>query len=253
MSWFRKSKKTVSVEFIENGTNNPFAVSEVPIEQLPDTFELETNLEIGQQLWSVAQAIPNKKEEFSGTGKLKVFLNKIETIDPKELLFSLPTINDSLFETEPATSENLFSVREDDWRQMEFISKKYESEIAKEIKSVVEIYENHKVGIGFDEVHIRKLIEQPLYDENINISVFVQDFILVKKYDGFGVEKHQAKHSFAFQIAEEVIFYGQANNDGRIIFLCCEGNKNLEQTVEKIIKKYDVVFVDWCGAKVISK
>jgi hypothetical protein len=36
MSWFRKSKNTVTVEFIENGTENPFAISEVPIEQLPD-------------------------------------------------------------------------------------------------------------------------------------------------------------------------------------------------------------------------
>lgn len=253
MSWFRKSKNTVTVEFIENGTSNPFAVSEVPIEHLPDTFELETNLEIGQQQWSVAQAIPNKKEEFVKTGKLKVFLNRVQTIDPKEILFSLPTINDSIFETEVTKGENLFSIHEDDWRQMEFISKKYNSEINMEANAIVEIYENHKVGIGFDKVHIRQFIEQPLYDENINLESFIQNFNVIKKYDGFGIENNKATNSFAFRIIEDVIFYGQTDNNSQIIYLCVKGNENLEQTVENILTKYDIVFVDWCRVKIIGK
>jgi hypothetical protein len=252
MSWLGKSKNTVTVEFIVNGTSNPFAISEVPIEQLPDTFELETNLEIGQQQWSVTQAVPNKKEEFTKTGKLKVFLNKVQTIDPKELLFSLPTINDSIFEIETTTSGSLFSIHEDDWRQMEFISKKYDLEVAQEMKSVVEIYEQHKIGIGFDQVHIRKIIEQPLHDEKINFEVFIQNFNVIKKYDGFGIGNNKAKDSFAFQIEEGTILYGQAPNSGGISFLCVAANENSKQSIEEIAEKYNLIFVDWCRAEIIN-
>lgn len=250
MSWFKKSKNTVTVEFIENGTTTPFAVSEVPIEQLPDTFELETDLEMKDQHWRVIQATPQNKEEFSKTEKLRIILDKVQMIDPQELLFSLPTINDEISETENVSTENLFTIHEDDWRQWEFISKKYILELKQELEAVIEIYENHKVGIGFDKVHIRELIKQPLIDKSIKIEEFGQTLNITKKSDGFGFAgSGKVKDSFAFQIAEGMTFYGQTNND-LITVLCVQNNNNSIQIIEQIARKYEIVFVDWCKAEV---
>lgn len=240
------------VEFIENGTEKPFAVSDVPLEQLPDTFELETDFEIEQQHWKVVQANPQNKEEFSKTGKLRIVLDKIQMIDPRELLFSLPTINDEIPATENVSIDNLFTIHEDDWRQSEFISKKYNSEIKQELSAIVEIYEKHRAGIGFDKIHIRKSIISPLIDKNIKIDEFNRKLNITKRSDGVGLRGGgKVKNSFAFQIAEGTTFYGQTEN-GLITVLCVRSDENSVQLIKQIAEHYEIVFVDWCRAEAIE-
>lgn len=252
MSWFRKQKNTVTVEFIENGTENPFARSEVPIEQLPDTFELETDFEIREEHWKVVRAIPQNKEDFSKTGKLRIIVDKIQMIDPRELLFSLPTINDEISETENVSIDNLFVIHEDDWRQWEFISKKYNPEIRQELSAIVEIYEKHRVGMGFDKIHIRRSVVNPLIDKNIKIEEFEQMLDITKRSDGFGLAgRGKVKNSFAFQIAQGTTFYGQTEN-GLITVLCVQNYEDSIQLVKQIAEQYEIVFVDWCKTEVIE-
>lgn len=252
MSWFRKPKNTVTVEFIENGAKNPFSISEIPIEQLPDTLELETDPEIQEQHWRVVQAIPQDKKEFIKTGKLRIILDKIQMVDPRELLFSLPTINDEICETENVPINNLFVIHEDDWRQREFISKKYDLEIKQELNAIVEIYEKHRVGVGFDKVHLRGSIANPLTDKNIRFEEFNQGLNITKISDGFGLAGGgKVKNSFAFQIAPETTFYGQTEN-GSITVMCVQGDENSIQSIRKITEQYSIVFVDWCKAELIE-
>ena len=249
MGWFSKQKNTITVEFIESGNEIPFAVSDVPIDQLPDSFEIETKLDIGEQQWMVAQAIPTNKTEFVKSGKVQVFLNKIEMINPKNLLFSLPTINDSLFQSENVNStENIFQIHEDDWRQVEFISTNHQSKITDELNSIKEIYRNHKKGDGFDKVHIRNLIEQPLISENIKLQELIENFRIAKKFDGFGLlnTKSRARNGFAFQTDSENIFFGQVSEDEKVLFLCLANNEVSTETLRKLIDIHNVVFVDWC-------
>jgi hypothetical protein len=252
MSWFRKSKNTVTVEFIANGTEIPFAISEVPIEQLPDTFELETDLEIEEQHWKVIQAAPQNKEEFSKTGKLRIILDKIQMMDPREILFSLPTINDEIAETENDSIDNLFVIHEDDWRQQEFVSPKYNAEIRQELSAIAEIYEKHRIGIGFDKIHIRSSIASPLIDKNISIEEFNQRLNITERFDGCGLAGGgKVKNSFAFQIADGTAFYGQTEN-GLITVLCAQLDENFIQSIKNVAEHYKIVFVDWCRAEVIE-
>ncbi len=51
MFGFGKLKKEVSVEFIEQGADEVFAGSVIPKDQLPEAFEINTTLDIGE-LWS---------------------------------------------------------------------------------------------------------------------------------------------------------------------------------------------------------
>jgi hypothetical protein len=226
----------------------------VPIQQLPDTFEIETELDIRDQKWTVIQAVPSKKEDFGKTGKLRLILSKVQMVDLKNILFSLPTINDGIFDLETTLSGNPFLFHEDDWRQIEFVSKKYESKIAEEIRLIVEIYENHKEGIGFNKIHIRKLIEKPLIGENLNLPALRGKFNILKEYDGFGVGNgtRKAKNSFAFQLDNDIVLYGQINENDDIVFLCVEGSEKSSESVRKIVEDYNIIYVDWCRAETFT-
>ena len=248
MSWFTKTKDTVTVEFFENGQTVPFAVSEVPPQQLPDTFEINTELNLKQQDWCVVQALPALKKDFIKTGNLKVVLSKILTIAPKELLFSLPTLNNSLFELEGWSGKNLLFIHEDDWRQNEFVSKKEELNITQERKAIAAIYNNHQVGIGFTKVHLRELIELPLIDSAIHLNELSQFIDVSKKYDGFGVANTEgrAKDSFAFTTIEGAEFYGQTDITGKVIYLCVTDSQISSKSISEIENKYNVALINWC-------
>lgn len=47
MFGFGKDKSVIQVRFYEGKSETPFAVSNVPIDQLPDTFEIDTTMHLG--------------------------------------------------------------------------------------------------------------------------------------------------------------------------------------------------------------
>jgi len=66
----------------------------------------------------------------------------------------------------PSSACDLLPIPEDDWRQIEFISKDQKSSIDTEIDSINYIFE-HKIHKGphyvsFKEIRVRRLIKQPL-------------------------------------------------------------------------------------------
>lgn len=75
----------------------------MPIDQLPKTFEIHTTLDLGEEKWSVVS-------------KQMVILAKTQLIDPKDVLFSLPTISNDIGELiDTDTLENVLILHEDDW------------------------------------------------------------------------------------------------------------------------------------------
>lgn len=255
MGWFSKKKNTISVEFYERGASIPFAKSKVPIEQLPDSFEIQTQLEIKEKPYNVIEASPALKTEFAKTGKLKIILQEVQIMKTNELLFSLPTVSNSLFAMETASSgENLLLIYGDDWRQIEFISASQIDDIKREIELINAIYEHHRVSIGFDQIHMRELIEHPLLDAKINLEELKRELAITKEYDGFGVadEKSKAVNGFAFQVADGFTFYGQAEN-GFVSFLCIYEPVDSNESIGKIIDKHNLFYVDWCACEVFSK
>jgi hypothetical protein len=85
MAWFSRK---VTVEFIDEADGAVFASSIMPVDDLPDSFEIDTTLHLGESDWSVVRAEPLTKKEFSKTGKLRIRLRKIETMDPNAIGFS---------------------------------------------------------------------------------------------------------------------------------------------------------------------
>jgi hypothetical protein len=165
MFGFFKDYKRIQVGFYKVGADKAFAPSDVPIEQLPDTFEIDTTLHLGSADWAVSKAVPPTKAEFRKSGKISLYLYQPKTanVPVSELLYSLPTISDSLPDLVHTKSlENILVVHEDDWRQIELISTRHADAVRQELASIQDIHAKHRAGSGFTTLHVRKLIIAPL-------------------------------------------------------------------------------------------
>ena len=65
----------IHVEFINVKDKSLIAVSDMPPEQLPDTFAINTTLEMMNRKWVVENTDPIEKSKFLQTRKLRVFLS----------------------------------------------------------------------------------------------------------------------------------------------------------------------------------
>jgi hypothetical protein len=257
MFGFTKKHSTVTVEFVESGQNKPFAASKVPIAQLPDSFEAATTLDIADKKWSVVDAAPKNKTEFEKSGKLRVVLAPLQMMNPKDILFSLPTINDRMFPVRKVSSlEGMLVIHEDDWRQIEFVSEKLTSDVEKEIQSIRSIYETKRKGMGFTGVHIRKLIEQPIDEDTLPYDAVKKHFTITKEFGGFGGQADGqmgiAENGFAFETTDGHRFFGILSQKRNVVFLCMAGADGFNEECKDLMKSFHLLCVDWCKGQVVT-
>lgn len=99
MSWF-SSKVTMTL--VDATTGVAFASFEASPDDLPDSFEINTTLHLGDEDWSVILAEPDTRAEFTKSGKLTLRLHKVQMVAPEALSYSQVDIterfndNDSL-------------------------------------------------------------------------------------------------------------------------------------------------------------
>ncbi len=85
MSWFSRK---VKVTFIDETTGVSFASSNISPDDLPESFEIDTILHLGDGDWSVIHAEPQTKTEFTKSGKATLRLQKVDMMDPEAMSFS---------------------------------------------------------------------------------------------------------------------------------------------------------------------
>lgn len=251
----KKKHKTIRVEFVRQGESAPFLRSDVPIDQLPDTFEIDTTLHIKDDEWQVVQANPPQKNEFRQTGHVKVELAKYEvtTIDPNQLLFSLPTISDALPEQESAHSlENVLVCHEDDWRQVELISQVQQDAISLEFSDIIDIYRHQRKEFGFVQLHPRQRIPQPLNDHMLTLDALKQAFNIEHVYSGVAFNRVAASivDGFALRTASGWTFWGQTDAKGHIVTLnLLRGPEAQVDTLcvdmDRFLADHQLLLVDW--------
>ena len=254
MLWFGKKHDKIKVEFVESGKDKPFSVSMVPIGQLPESFEVATTLDIADKKWSVVDATPKHKSDFERSGKLRVVLSPVQMMNPQDILFSLPTINDRMCVLQKTNSlDGMLVIHEDDWRQVEFVSEKLLGVVETEITSIRAIYETKRKGAGFTRVHVRKLIETPIDDGVIAYPALKNLFTISKEFSGFGIYSHMAvaERGFAFETKNGLRFYGVLSPKGKVVFLCLANTDGFADKCGDIVKTFHLVGVDWCKCQTI--
>ena len=91
MGWFSRN---VVVNFIDDATGVAFAKTEMPPADLPESFEIETTLQLGEDNWSIVHAEPKTRAEYSKSGSLTLRLRKIEMVTAESLSFSQLDVTD---------------------------------------------------------------------------------------------------------------------------------------------------------------
>lgn len=267
MFGFGKDKGVIEVKFYEGKSEVPFAASNVPIEQLPDTFEIDTIMHLGEDDWRVLGAEPAEKTKFKKSGKLNLYMAKSEItqIDPNELLYSLPTISNDIAGVENTESlENVAVFREDDWRQFEFVMSSYEPTIDEELGHIKNIYESHREGVGFKKLHLREKIVTPLEDSSLTLSLIEESFDIVKKYNGVAFNNAAATivGGFALQTKSGWLLWGQASESGNVLALNVSQTREsniagISDKIDKFTEKHSLYLIDWprlfwCGPKKLN-
>lgn len=246
--------KTVSVQFIDASSNRVFATSEMPLDKLPETFEVQTNMFINDEEWSVEEAIPAHSKDFIQSKKLTLKLRKIEYVDPKNILFSLPTISNELPQR---SNESIYKdfehvTIEDDWRQMEFLKKSVVSKIEVEINEIEKVKQEDRIEVesgfsAYKNCHIRGTIGEP------HLEIPLEKLKRILKTEEIGslkIKNEFVKDGFALK-SEFSTFYGIEEN-GIVNQLCVGGyTENTPKDIDEIVQAFNLVFVGWVTCLVI--
>jgi hypothetical protein len=262
MVGFKKKPPEIDVEFYERGQLNPFARASLPIDQLPDTFEIDTKFSIQDEEWWVSNARPLTKKEFRKAGWLQVFVYKPVTgmISVDKLLFSLPTISDDIAGLEQAASlENVLVVHEDDWRQQELVSREFVDAIAAEMESISQIYETQRSGKGFKKCHLRSSIPLPLRNVCLTLTDLKSRLGCAHDYRGVAFSNMAATitNGFAFKSEDGSVLWGQTSENAEITILCIQypapDSLDLSKagTMDSLLAEFDLYFVDWVDELVV--
>lgn len=250
MGWLTKKVKTT---FIDDETGSTVAVTKMVPEDLPETFEVQTTMHIGDVEWEVVSASPQTRTQYAESRCLTLRLRKIERIDPASVLYSLPAICDGI----PALGDNPVStddcmLHEDDWRQLELVARENAEEIEEEILAIQEIHEHHSVDVGWNHVHCRSKPDPP-----IPASFGVQD---IRRFFGSNVPIRGVTYigaqttiatGFSIKPCDGLTLYGLSPNDGVMVLgIVKETRKSVPDAMianlSSLAREYELDLIHWC-------
>ncbi|HZS86868.1 MAG TPA: hypothetical protein VFE42_05175 [Chloroflexota bacterium] len=251
------SETMVHVQFVDAATGRVFAETDAPLSLLPQSFEAETQLEFSGQQWDVVAASPLTAELFAQSRSLVLTLRRARAaqIDPRAVLFSLPTICDAIPHLAPGTTKvdkHIFVFHEDDWRQIEFISRDHAAEMQEELRAIRHVYKAASIGPGFRAIHVRQRIATPL---RLPWSAVLSAFPDARAYDGIAYRQAAGliEGGFGLDVAGITLFGQQ--HDAIVYALCLAGapTQGTEEAWNRRLKPWmaghDLLLVDWCRCK----
>jgi hypothetical protein len=155
--------REIHVSFVDARSGALVGETKLESTALPESFHAETTLSLGDKEWSVVSAEPATRPAYEASGVLVIRLHPVERIDPKKILFSLPTINDELPVSDgPPVDGSEVVLQEDDWRQCELVVTDLRREIDSELEAIRKILESERAGVGFRNLHVRTGVTAPL-------------------------------------------------------------------------------------------
>jgi hypothetical protein len=230
-------EQMIRVVFVDAASGAEFGRAGIAPDELPETFGPGTTLMLGGDDYVVEQAEP---AGFRAAGALTLTLRRVEAVDPQELLFSLPTICDTV----PA-AEQLGELHEDDWRQIEFVAEGLRDVVETEFGAIRAIYE-HEAEFdaddsltGFRRLHVREHPAAPLPGP-VSRERLLALLPAGEHTDGPG--------SFARTIGP-VLVYGLSDADAVTVlgvqFSGAPGTA-LAGPLREVMTTFHLALVDWC-------
>jgi hypothetical protein len=243
---------SVHVRFLSAEGEALLGEVDLPAEQLPESFEARTTLQLGEQTWEVVRAEPLTRAEYARTGALTVVLHplQVDQVPVEKLLYSLPTICDTLPAIAPASSKlgkRVLEMHEDDWRQVELVSSALRATVLAELEGVRRAL-GTRAQVGFRELHLRREPAAPLAGHRLGKGDLVQG----AGFDGVAFAGAAGLVAGGFAVdAGDYVLYGI--DDGGITTLGVHGARpDAAVALAELCARHKLLLVDWCGARVIG-
>jgi hypothetical protein len=240
--------RRIRVTLIDDRSNTIIGVTELTAEELPPAFFASTTLRLGEQEWSVVSADPLTRVEYCECRRLALRVRPLEYSNAGELLYSLPTICDELPISEGPEADGAEVVlREDDWRQCELVSDRFRGVVEDEIAAIRAIHAEHSVGLGFRNVHVRRLLPDPLADGRV-VLTSIQALVGGRaqkplRFDGTGT---RVSSGFGFEFANNDVLYGVVSGSDVKILGFHPAPAVALDGLRVFARGYGLIAVDWC-------
>jgi hypothetical protein len=255
----RATEDAVTVDFRDGASGGLMATSDVPLDQLPDTFALDTELHIGEDHFVVVSAEPQTKREFARTRRLTVGLRRVEPVSPEDILFSLPSICGSALPEGPEAPVlgDVIVLHEDDWRQCELIACRHREDIAAELQAIREICATAAAAVGWRKIHVRERISRPL-PSGLTWSSVAERLGPFEPLGGvaFGQRHNTVTGAVAARLPDDVVLWG-IEDTGALRVLCIENPDSATGStiaaLQRVADELSLCLVHWCRCQVYSR
>lgn len=245
----------IKVQFIDNVNGQTIGVAEMTPDQLPETFSVATTMHIADVDWNVQEAIPPNSVDFIKSKSLILKMRKVEYINPKDILFTLPTISNELpATTSKSSSQDFISMREDDWRQNEFLNKSSFPLVDIEVSKIKDIWTNHSKNVeanfnAFDKCHVRDTIGVP----NLGFDLqSLQNVLKTEKIGGIKINDQNVVDGFSLK-TEHSTFYGIRNGNKVSQLALTDYTDQTIKEIQAINEAFDLIFANWYHGEIVAE
>ncbi len=249
----------IEVTFIDDRTGESLGVTHIPISNLPESFERDTIINLSGADWNVLNARPKTRAQYTKSKTLILWIDRIEQINPQNILYSLPSICDVIpGVNNRSLSGNELTIAEDDWRQFELISHKLADKVDSEIVKIKLIHETAAAEVGWREMYIRTKPVTPIASD---IALTHLATILKVSAKSTGITYHGSQSpiadGYSFQLNDDFSIYGIApKHKVQVIAIGQDSNvpPNADSIdrIQQLARKFHLDLVDWCRCVRVS-
>ncbi len=180
----------------------------------------------------------------------------VQFVDPKKILFSVPTLSDDIAPLEPLSEKpgsKDFGFHEDEWRQIEFFPKNQLKTIQQILKEYKQFEQAHRVHEGWSDVYVRKIQRVPVLSAIQSIEK-LEKLLEAKAGDApflftYGAISGRVKNGFTIPLGGNIAIYGYVDKEN-IPVLGANVGKNpddsrLTDAFMKLNASDGLLLVDW--------
>lgn len=242
----------VILELIDDTTGEVFAESEVALDSLPQYFSrMDTRLTLGDSEYEVTHAEPANRDDIGLAGRVRLRLRKVAfAVDAKKTRYTHPSIEDLLPPRDRAAegAESPLDVAPDDFRQIELVRASLEADVDAELDAIRVLTVVHRREGGFDAVHVRKRVGDPLGDAGVTRAEVEAALGAKGRPLALRGQSGVVRGGFAIPQAESMV-YG-IEHEGTLVVLCVQGDyREVAGALHPIARKHALLLVDWCGTR----
>jgi hypothetical protein len=243
----------IEVTFIDDTTDESLGVTQIAANNLPDAFEKDTTINLSGADWHVLNARPKTRAQYTKSQQLILWISRIETVNPSDILYSLPSICAVVPElNDRSLSGSELTLAEDDWRQFELISHQLADKVDKEIAKIQRVRDNAQDGIGWKELHIRKKPEIPIAS-NMALTYLATMLKVSAKSPGITYDgaRSPIADGYSLSLNDDFSIYGVAPK-GKVQVIAIGQDANIPPNDESIdhlhqlARKFNLDLVHWC-------